>query len=557
MAKQPTKAAATPKKAVAAKPAKKATRKAVLKPQAPKAAPKELEANKPEAASKPAPTKATPGKAPSPRAASRAASKPAPRPAPKPKSEASASAPPTAGQQDGAPLDLGPREREAVRLFTLAATHHRAGRLADAVRGYARALALNPRFPDIYNNLGVALRAQGKFDAAVACYRRALTMRPDNAGAYSNMGNALREMGRFGLALQCHEKAVSLRPNWAEGIYNLGLVHRDRAETDKALAAFDRAIKINPDYVDAHWDRSLCLLQKGDFTLGFAEYDWRWKLPSNPPRRFAQPRWNGEPLKGKALLVHQEQGFGDVIQFLRFAPEIKKLGARVIFEVQPELMRLAGTVDGIDAVVVRDGPLPAFDYWLPMLSLPALLGTTIETIPTKIPYVSAPDVHGLRLPERDGFQRVGISWAGKATHQNDRNRSASLSDFLELCGLMGCQFFSLQKGPPAQQLIESGCEALIDDLGPQFEDFADTAAAMMQLDLIITVDTAVAHLAGALGRDVWVVVPYATDWRWLRERTDNPWYPSLRLFRQERHGDWRSVFLEVRKALQERLAAKS
>ncbi|MGB0670389.1 MAG: tetratricopeptide repeat protein [Rhodospirillales bacterium] len=538
MAKQPgatdgKEAAGEANKTVIRPGTRKAPRKAVLKP-----------------GGKPKPSPA-PAAVPAPAAAiAAAAPKPVPAPAPK---AAPAAAAESAPAEPKVAVALGPREREAIRLFTLAATHHRAGRLDDAIKGYGRALALNPRFPDIYNNLGVALRAQGKFDAAVACYRRALAMRPDNAGAYSNMGNALREMGRFLMALQCHQKAVSLRPNWAEGIYNLGLVHRDQGEPDKALAAFDQALKINPDYVDAHWDRSLCLLQKGDLALGFAEYDWRWKLPRNPARRFAAPRWRGGDLAGKTIYLHQEQGFGDVIQFLRYAKVLKKMGAKVICEVQPELLRLAQTVEGIDAVVTAEGPRPKFDVWAPLLSVPGLVGTTLETLPADVPYVKAPDVHGLDLPQHDGFLRVGMAWAGKPTHQNDRNRSARLTDFLELCGLTRCQFFSLQKGPATAQLAETACDALITDLGSRLEDFADTAAVINQLDVVITVDTALAHLAGAMGAEVWVVVPFATDWRWLQHRTDSPWYPSLRLFRQERSGDWRGVFVEVRKALQEKL----
>ena len=449
------------------------------------------------------------------------------------------------------PGQQGSREREAVRLFALAAEQHRQGLLDEAVRGYARALALNPRIADAYNNLGVALRAQGKFGAAVACYRRSLALRPDNAGVYSNMGNALREMGRLEAAAKSHQRAVKLSPGSAETIYNLGLVMRDDGRAEEALVFFEKAMSIRPDYPDCRWDRALNMLQRGNYEEGFAEYEWRWKLDRSPPRGYSKPLWDGSDLGRRTILIHQEQGFGDMIQFIRFIPLVKERGGTIIIECQPELLRLFSSVPGVDRVVPKGRPLPKFDVFAPMLSLPRILGTTEKNIPRLVPYLTAPELHSVHLPMTPGIRmRIGLSWAGKPTHRNDHNRSCSLDDFMDLLGLEGLAFFSLQKGEAAGQLSANGCEALITDVGNRFEDFAGTAAALMQLDLVITVDTAIAHLAGALGRPVWVVIPYAPDWRWLSDRTDSPWYPTMRLFRQEKPQDWETVFANLKTALE-------
>ena len=457
--------------------------------------------------------------------------------------------PRTPNRQPDEPTSL--RDREAVRVFALASEHHRRGQLDDAIRGYARALALNPRMPDVYNNMGVALRSQGKLDAAVASYRRSLVLRPDNPGVYSNMGNALRELGRLQLAAASHAQAVRRAPKSPEAIYNLGLVLRDMGQVDKAMACFDKALAFRPDHVDCRWDRALTLLLKGDFLEGFEEYEWRWKLERSPPRGFSQPLWDGKPMKGKTLLIHQEQGFGDIIQFARYVPIVRAQGqCTVIVECQPELVRLLSTVPGVSKVVIRGAPLPHFDAYLPMLSVPRVLRTTLETVPKDVPYLYPPELHSVTLPPTGkGQRKVGIAWAGKPTHRNDRNRSCPITHFLEFAGVPGLTIYSLQKGEAAKDLQVHGCDALVTDVGRQLEDFADTAAVIHQLDLVISVDTAVAHLAGALGKPVWVVLPLAPDWRWLATGETSPWYPSMRLFRQQRHGDWEDVFVRMRRTL--------
>lgn len=447
------------------------------------------------------------------------------------------------------------REREAARLFARAAELHRTGQLEEAVATYGKSLLLNPRQPDVYNNMGVALRNQGKLDAAIACYRRSLVLKQNNSGVYSNMGNALRELGRLEVALASHQQAVRLQPRSPEAYYNLGLVLRDLGQTDAALSCMDKALALNPDHADCQWDRALTLLEMGRLKEGFEAYESRWKLDRSPPRVFDKPMWDGSDLKGKTVLVHHEQGFGDMIQFARYLPMIVARGGRVVVEVQPELARLMGSVDGIAQVFNRGQTPPKFDCYIPMMSLPRIFGTDLDSVPADVPYVAPLDRNAVQLPPTLGrIKRVGIAWAGRATHRNDKNRSAGFRHFIEILGLPGLSVFSLQKGDPVKDIAEFGCANLVTDLSERIRDFSDSASVVSQLDLVITVDTALAHLAGAMGKPVWVAVPFVPDWRWLRDRDTSPWYPSMRLFRQRRQGAWDGVFQDIRRALRDEIA---
>lgn len=446
------------------------------------------------------------------------------------------------------------REREAVRLFNNAAQMHRDGKLSEAIETYGKSLLLNPKQSDVYNNMGVALRSSQKLEAAVACYRRSLVLKPNNPGVYSNMGNALRELGRLEVALASHQQAVRLAPRSTEAYYNLGLVLRDLGQTDAALSCLEKAIALNENHVDCQWDRALTLLEMGRLEEGFEAYESRWQLDRSPPREFDKPRWDGSELKGKTVLVHHEQGFGDMIQFARYLPMIKARGGQVVVEVQPELARLMGSVEGVSKVFNRGQTPPKFDFYIPMMSLPHVFGTNMENIPADVPYVGPLDPSAVQLPSSLGrIKRVGISWAGRPTHRNDTNRSSGFKHFIEILGLPGMSVFSLQKGGASANIKEYGCEALVTDLGERIRDFSDTAAVIGQLDLVITVDTALAHLAGAMGKPVWVAVPFAPDWRWMRDIETSPWYPSMRLFRQKRYGAWEGVFGDIRRALRDEI----
>ena len=524
-AKRATKSATTSKAKPKAKAMAKAKPKAVAKAK-PKAAPKKRAA----AVVEPAPEKQAPvGPSPEQVAAWRALS-----------------------QEERRAL----REREAARIFSEAADAHQKGDLDAAIDGYNRSLFLNPQVSDVYNNLGVALRAQGKLQAAVACYRRSLGLRPGNASVFSNMGNALREMGRFQTAVAMHQQAVKLAPNNPEAYYNLGLVLRDLNQLDQALACFSKTMSLNPDHAECHWDKALALLAKGDYKTGFEEYEWRWKLDRSPPRKYDKPAWDGSAIKGKTLLVHQEQGFGDMIQFARYLPMLKEKtgGASVVLEVQPELNRLFSEIDGVDKIIDRGAPLPKFDFYLPMMSLARVFGTTADSVPADVPYLSAPDMETLKLPPNlDKQFRLGIAWAGSPTQQNDANRSCDFGHFVEFLGVSGVTVYSLQKGPREADIRANGCEGLVMNVAPRLRDFADTAAVVSQLDLVICVDTAVGHVAGALGVPAWVVRPSTPDWRWLAGAETSAWYPKHRIFQQSEPGGWDSVFTKVRKALRDEL----
>jgi len=468
-----------------------------------------------------------------------------------PSSATDSAPPPAAGSPAPVPKAASGPRGEASDLLAAAVRNQQRGDLEAALSTYARALRFDPRNPGIYNNMGVALRAQGKLTAAIAAYGRSVALDPGNAAVHSNLGNALREAGRFEDSVKSHFRALRLKPRSAQFIYNLGLIHRDLCQTADALALFDKALALAPDYVDCRWDRAVILLRKGRFLEGFREYEWRWKMAQSPPRDPGRPLWDGADLAGRAILVQQEQGFGDMIQFARYIPLLRKKGAgSVIVEAQRPLLRLFSLMDGVDRVVARKEPPGDFDVYAPMLSLPRLFATTPMTIPAGVPYLRAPD---LRDPPpvlaRDWRLKVGISWAGRPSHKNDRNRSVSLDRFVAIARDPRIAFFSLQKGPPRQDLPRHATPALVTDLGTGIRDFAEMAAVLKHLDLVITVDTAQAHLAGALARPAWVVLPFNADWRWQDGRPDSAWYPTLRLFRQKRPGDWDPVFAAVEDAL--------
>ncbi len=436
---------------------------------------------------------------------------------------------------------------------------HREGKLDEAVAAYATVLRLNPDHKECYNNLGVALHAQGKFQAAVAAYCRALAFSPNDAGTHSNMGNALRALGRFAEAEACHRRAIDLNPAFTEAVYNLGIVLKDQCRIDQAVACFGKVPEENPDHADAHWDRALAWLVDGEFEHGWPEYEWRWHLKEVTPRDFAEPLWTGEHLDGRTILLHAEQGMGDSIQFARYVPLVAAAGGQVVLECQPLLCRLFETLDGVAEIVPAGQSLPAFDVQAPVLSLPNILGTRMDTIPADIPYLAANQdlarkIHS-NLERFSGGLKVGLVWAGKPSHKNDRNRSIGFKPFVGLLAMSQISFFSLQVGPRAEDMREAGCDGLAHDLSGVIKDFADSAAIIEALDLLITVDTAPAHLAGALGKPVWVLLPHIPDWRWLLERDDSPWYPSMRLFRQEQPGRWGNAFRGVVAALKEMTAA--
>jgi Tfp pilus assembly protein PilF len=444
-----------------------------------------------------------------------------------------------------------PRVREC---FISAIKEHTAGRYDEAVALYSIALNLMPDDPLLLTNLGVSLRELGKFKASETCYRRAIAVKPESPGTFSNLGNVLRRMGRLKEAVNCHRRAIELDRKFIDAYYNLGLVLQDLGKLDEAVRLFNHCLKHNPDDSRVKWDKSLALLAKGEFVTGFDLYENRWTREELTSRHFRQPVWDGSPLSGKTIFIYSEQGFGDTIHFCRYLPLVAEAGGKVVFECQPELVSLLEGMEGIDDILSAGERLPDFDVQSPLLSLPRILKHDIKSIPRDCPYIKAPAQAGfpVHIPEGTKF-KIGIAWAGKPTHKNDHNRSVSIENFFPFATIPGVSLYSLQKGPETAQRDKFGIGLLVRDLGNGCSDFADTAKVMKQLDLIITVDTSVAHLAGALNIPVWVAIPYNPDWRWMRKRKDSPWYPSMTLFRQKKAGEWESVFADMLKELRHRL----
>jgi tetratricopeptide (TPR) repeat protein len=420
------------------------------------------------------------------------------------------------------------------------------GRIEPAITAYRRALDLKPDYLAALNNLGTALGKAGQFTQAIDAYTAAIKLKPDVAEVHNNLGVALGGIGRLDDAIGAFRRAIQINSGYAEAWANLGAVLCDSGDGESALAACRRAIELRPDLAIAHSNYALILLRLGHYELGWPEHEWRFKCnPKFRPRSFSQPRWDGSPLAGQTILLHAEQGWGDTIQFVRYAPLVASRGGRVILECQPELIRLLGNLPGVDQLVPFGQPLRPFDLHCPLLSLPAAIGTTLNSIPADVPYLHANSANWReRLNVIGNRLKVGLVWAGRPTHTNDHNRSMQLSHFSRLSEIPNVAFYSLQKGPAAAQ---TGLELI--DFTTELNDFADTAALVGALDLVIAVDTAVAHLAGAIGKPVWVLLPMCADWRWMTERSDSPWYPTMRLFRQTRWGDWDQVVQNVARAL--------
>jgi Flp pilus assembly protein TadD len=455
------------------------------------------------------------------------------------------------------------RPGSPVFWANLSAVYGALGRNREAVDAAVQALRLNPNHGEAYCNLGCALQALGDLDGAAANFRWAIQINPGYVKAHSNLGVALREQGKLDEAARSLQKALELNPSYAEAYRNLGAVFRQQARFDEAIRSLQKALEINPGFADAHKNLGLTLLQVGDFEAGWAHYEWRWQTGHKifEPRNFAQPPWDGRPLEGKSLLMHAEQGLGDTLQFVRYARLVRPQGGQVLLECQRPLCALLSGCPGVDRLVARGDELPQFDCHVPLFSLPRLLGTRLGNVPAEVPYLVAREDLVRRWRDRlsdcNGF-KVGICWQGSPEPADDRQRSVALARFAPLSAVPGVDLISLQKGAGTEQLaaVRFAVRALGAELDEASGAFMDTAAVMRNLDLVVTVDTAVAHLAGALGVPVWVALVKVPDWRWLLDREDSPWYPTMRLFRQETAGDWGPVFGRIAAALREHLASR-
>jgi tetratricopeptide (TPR) repeat protein len=452
----------------------------------------------------------------------------------------------------------------------------RQGKVDDAIIHYRKTLRIRPDSPEAHNNLGNTLVEQRNIDQALSCYHEALRLRPDFAEARNSLGIAQQQQDRFKEAIASFQEALRLKPNYPAAFTNLGNVYRDLGRLDEALASFEEALRLDPGCAEIHHNRALIWLLQGNWSKGWPEFEWRWQTKDFPRYAIDRPRWDGSSLEGRTLLVLAEQGLGDTLQFIRYMPVIQQDGSRITFACQAPLQCLLAICWRRESIVDQSEGLPEFDCYVPLASLPGILHSTPSTIPTDIPYLHADaelverwksTEHGVRCAEADVSSTphsalrtshfyIGIAWQGSRAYRNDRHRSIPLRHFTRLAEAPGVQLVSLQKGEGTEQLptecgVRSGeCEVhecfdsafrtpLLDE---NTGAFMDTSALLRHLDLVITSDTVVAHLAGALGVPVWVALPFVPDWRWLLQREDSPWYPSMRLFRQTRLGDWDGVF---------------
>ncbi len=429
--------------------------------------------------------------------------------------------------------------------FNRGNAHRERKQLQEAAGDYAQAISLASGYAHAWFNRATVLQELGQPQEALASYDGAISANPDYAEAHGNRGTLLQALGQLEASVGAFDVAIRLQPDNAEAHYNRGNSLRDLLQLDAALQSYDNATRLKPDHSGAWLNKGMALLLNGEMARGWEPYEWRWKKNEIAPdrRNFAQPRWDGKaPLAGKTVLLYGEQGLGDSIQFARYAPLVKALGARVVLEVHKPLLALLQGLNGVDELVQRDKPLPAFDLHCPLLSLPLALGTTLENIPARGAYLHSDPATLARWQDRLGAKsqpRIGLVWSGSTEHVNDHNRSLTLDALLPHLPA-GCDYVCLQREMRAADRPALETSA-IRFFGEEIKDFADTAALCGLMDVVISVDTSVAHLAGALGRPTWVLLPYIPDWRWLLERSDSPWYESVRLYRQGADRQWGPV----------------
>jgi len=436
------------------------------------------------------------------------------------------------------------------------------GRVEEALASFDKALALRPDYPDALNNRGNALKQLGKPEAALASFDRALALRPDYPEALNNRGNVLTDLLRPGEALASYDKALAITPDFADALNSRGTALISLGRLDDARTSFDRALAIRPGFADAHYNRGLASLLAGDLSGGWADYEYRWDRTGADRRRLtaAYPAWKGEDLRGKSIVVYEEQGLGDVIQFCRFLPRLAAMGANVTLLVRPSMHRLLRSLAPSVGLIGKPSEANGFDFQCALLSLPAALGTRLDSIPAEVPYLFAEEARAARWRGRlqgPGF-KIGICWQGTPGITVDIGRSIPLRCFEAIASVDGVRLISLQKNHGLDQLAGLPPGMKVETLGAEFDSgpdaFVDTAAVLSNLDLIITSDTSVAHLAGAMGAPTWVALRSSPDWRWLLDRPDSPWYPTMRLFRQDTFGDWSGVFSRMAQELRSLIA---
>lgn len=434
-------------------------------------------------------------------------------------------------------------------------------RPAEAAECYRRVLQSAPDDVVTLRHLGTMLRDEERFAEATACFRHVAQLRAGDPDAWNDLGTALKQQGNLVEAGECFLRTLQLRPDYVGAIYNLANNLKDQGRLSEAVDRYRQALRLDPHYAEAHGNLAVALLLQGDFTAGWPEYEWRRRTQPAAGPNFPEPPWDGSPVAGRTILLHAEQGLGDTLQFVRYAGVLKRQGARVLVGCPRTLVPLLTSSPDIDAVV-SDGDEPLYDEHAPLLSLPAILRTTLGDLPAEVPYLFADPERASRWrPELGppGTFKIGLAWQGNPTYRDDRWRSIPLAQFAALARVPGVRFFSLQKGWGSEQIAAVADRLPIVDLGSRLDvsggAFLDTAAVMQSLDLVITSDTAIAHLAGALAVPVWLALAFVPDWRWLMDREDCPWYPTMQLFRQPEPGNWPAVFERMAAELERRVAA--
>lgn len=446
-----------------------------------------------------------------------------------------------------------PVEPVQVRLQKAMALHQ-SGHIDQAKIMYQAILATQPRNADALSLLAIVATQTNDHALALETINKAIKINPANAGYYLNRGAAQKELKLLTEAVASFDRAIALQPDYAQAYSNRGIVQKELKYIDAAVASFDKAIALQPGHAEAYWNKAIALLVNGRYEEGWALYEWRWNLNDKNfvRRNYPQPMWLGTPsVQGKTVLLYGEQGLGDTLQLCRYARLVAAQGARVVMEVPRALHALLQGLDGVHVWVIAGEPLPAFDYHCPMLSLPLALKTTLDTIPTPPAYLKSDAALEAQWAQRLGPKtqpRVGLVWSGNPVHKNDHNRSLALSQLLAVLP-DGVEYVSLQKDPREADRATLQNSPQIRHLGDDLNHYADTAALVDLMDLVISVDTSVAHLSGALGKPTRILLPYSPDWRWLHDRTDSPWYPSVTLYRQALAGDWGAALQQVQRDL--------
>ncbi len=451
-----------------------------------------------------------------------------------------------------------PPEDPIAALLALANRHEQEGRLDDAETVLDGILATDPAAPGAVHQKGIVAFRRGEEAKAAALMERSIALAPGSALFHRNLCEVYRALGRFDDALSAGHRAVALDPDDPHCHHNLGIVHYDRLELDAASGCGERALALDPDFAAGHFAIAEAALLRGDFVRGWKEYEWRARLVGVPPLLppSDRPHWDGAPLgRGRTLLLVADQGYGDVIQFARYIPWARAHCPDIAIACSRELQPVVAQLPGAGLVFEHWSRAPDFAAYCPLSGLPRLAGTRLDTIPAPIPYLRADEAKFARWAERlwtllpRGYRRVGVVWAGRPTYRNDRRRSSRLATLAPLADIPEVALVSLQKGPAQNEIGQYWGRAPLVNLGPEIRNFADTMAILECLELVVTVDTAVGHLAGAMNKAAWIMLPYAPDWRWLLDRADSPWYPSVRLFRQSQERRWEPVVAEIAAAL--------